>query len=222
MLVVLGGLAVAVAVLFLTGKLGTTTVSAEELDRVLLVAASPDEEGEVVGQIIAVLEVGDGSVSAEAVSPALDVAIPGTSFSTLADAYPFGGGAGTADAYARVTDEQLPYVALTPEQLSAAVEAVGGVRVDLPAPMSVFDGEQLYSLKEGIQTLGGAELRAVFKGAPYLTAAQRGKLDAELVEALIGSLGKAEVLALPGLDTNLDDEALSELKRAFGNANTVS
>ncbi|MRR13291.1 hypothetical protein EG835_12750, partial [bacterium] len=101
-LIALAGIAAVLAVLLLTGRIGSSAVSAEELKRVLLVAASPDENGEVLGQIIAVVDVADGSAAVMApISPALEVAIPGTSFSTLGDAYPFGGGSGTADAYAR-------------------------------------------------------------------------------------------------------------------------
>lgn len=211
---------VAGAALVLTGGLGGTTVSAEELDRVLLVAASANESGEVVGQIIAVVSVAERRV--EPVSPALEVAIPGTSYSTLGDAYPFGGGEGTASAYERTSDELLPYVALTPEQLQIAIEGAGGLEVTLPADLSVFDGERLYAFEKGKQTLDAAEVRALLKGAPYLTSSERDELDTGLAEALADALGRSEVLGLTDLDTNLDDAALGELKAALSKTGSAS
>lgn len=218
-LVIIIGLAAGAAYLFASGRIGSGKVSAEALDRVLVVAASPDEDGDVVGQIIAEVAVGEGSATAVPVSPALEVAIPGTSFATLGDAYPFGGGAGTAEAYsraagARAADGRLPYVALTPEQLAAAVEQIGGMRIEVPVSMSVFDGERLYSIKAGAQTLAAAELQAVLKGAPYIAAGERRKLDAELAAALVRVLGASQTLANSSLDTNLDAEALAKLRRA--------
>lgn len=201
------------AALYATGVMKAPTVSAEELDRVLVVAAAPDEDGEVVGQILAVASVKQNRV--EPLDPSLEVAIPGTSFSTLGDAYPFGGGAGTASAYERASDEDLPYLALTPEQLSVAVEDGGGLKVTLPASLSVFDGERLYTFDEGTHTLDAAEVRALLKGAPYLSASEREKLNAELAEAFAAALGRSDVLGLTDLDTNLDDEALGQLKASL-------
>lgn len=205
----------AVGALVLTGALGGQAVRAEELDRVLVVAASPDEHGEVVGQIVAVVSVADGGV--EALDPGMQVAIPGTSYSTLADAYPFGGGAGTAAAYARASgSERLPYVALGPEQLSAAVAGAGGLEIMLPTDVQVFDGERLYSFEEGRRTLDAAEVRALLKGVPYLGDRDREELQATLAGALGRALADSDVLAMPTLDTSLSDEALGRLKGAVG------
>lgn len=201
--------------LYATGVMNPAQVSAEDLSRVLIVAASPNETGAVVGQIIVELELTSDRADVSPVSPALGVTIPGTSYSTLADAYPFGGGVGTAAALARARDEQpLPYVAIGAEELSTAVDAAGGVRVDLPAPMNVFDGEHLYALKAGKQTLTANELQAVLKGAPYLGERQREDLERELSSALIHALG-AYPEALQSADTNLSEGALARLKDAL-------
>lgn len=205
----------AVLALYLTGIITPSTVSAEELSRVLVIAASPDENGDIVGQIIVDAEVTADGVGVVPVSPALKVAIPGTSYSSLGDAYPFGGGAGTAEAYARATDgTPLPFVAITAQQLAEAVQAAGGVTVDLPAQMNVFDGEQLYSLKEGRQTLSAAELRAVLKGAPYLTTGQRTELDEALASALVEAL-QSSPDTLADAETNLAPEAVARLRTAL-------
>lgn len=201
--------------LYATGAIGSSAVSAEDLDRVLLVAASRDESGSVVAQIVAIADLTGDSLDLEAVSPATRVTIPGTSYTALADAYPFGGGAGTADALARARDEQpLPYVALSPAQLEAAVEAAGGVDITLGASMNVFDGEELYTFKAGKQTLDAAELQAVFKGAAYRTQDLRDKLDTQLAAALVQAL-KARPETLDEADTDLDETAIAKLKAAL-------
>lgn len=196
---------------------GRADVAPEDLSRVLIVAAAPDDAGSVVGQIIVIADVTDASsLMVESVSPTLEVTIPGTTYSMLGDAYPFGGGAGTVQALAGATGEEpLPYVGLSPDEVEAAVEAAGGVQANLPAAMSVFDGSTLYTFEQGEQTLTAAELMAVLKGAPYLSAAEREDLDSELAEALVRALAASpEVLETAG-DTDLSPEALAVLQDAF-------
>lgn len=206
----------AAVILVQAGVLGSRAVSADDLSRVLIVAASPDENGSVVAQVIAVVDVTTTPATLEPVSPALNVTIPGTTYDTLADAYPFGGGRGVAEALARARNEEpLPYVALTADELAGAVEAAGGMRVTLPAAMSVFDGEDLYTFKAGEQTLSAARLQAVLKGAPYLADAEREKLDAELGAALAGLLAESPE-PLASADTDLDESALAALRVALG------
>ena len=197
------------AVLANAGVLGGDGVPAEGLTRVLIVAASPDENGDVVGQIIVLADVTEKPAALEAVSPALPVSIPGTTYDTLADAYPFGGGAGVADALARARDEvPHPYVALTAEELADAVDAAGGITVALPADMSVFDGTDLFTFERGEQTLGAAELQAVLKGAPYLADADRERLDASLAQGLAAVLAADQEALTGATRTNLSSDAL--------------
>lgn len=214
---VAGVLIVAVAVggaLLYRSWSGRAGVSAENLERVLIVAAAPDENGDVVGQIIVVVDVATGTL--EPVSPALEVTIPGTTYSTLGDAYPFGGGAGTAEALARAEGgEPLPYVAIGAGALMDAVQAAGGAQVTLRAPMSVFDGEDLYTFEAGEQTLDAEELGAVLKGAPYRTQDLRDKLDAELGQALVETLAASPETLEAVQDTDLSAEALGALQAAM-------
>lgn len=215
-LVSIGVLVVAAALLVQTGALGSREVSAEELDRALIVAASPDETGDVVGQIIVIADLTQSPAALEPVSPALAVAIPGTTYATLADAYPFGGGAGTAGALAGVRGEEaLPYVALSAAELASAVEAAGGMRLTLPAPMSVFDGKDLYTFKPGEQTLSAARLQAVLKGAPYLADSDRIALDAALAEGLAGVLAAEPWALREATRTDLAPDALERLAAAM-------
>lgn len=202
--------------LYASGRLGTPQVDAESLQRVLIVAASPDEHDNAVGQIILVVDLSNETPRVDPVSPALPVTIPGTSYRTLGDAYPFGRGAGTSAALASARGEEtLPYVALSPERLAEAVKTAGGVDLVLPAPMSVFDGDELYAFEEGEQHLSSAELRALLKGAPYLSDSERARLDESLAHALVRALA-ASPEAVTSAQTDLDASALSRLQDALG------
>jgi hypothetical protein len=205
--------ALGVAIAWKFGFLGDRGVSAEEITRVLFVAAAPDEEGAVLAQVICVVDITATPVTIMPVSPETSATIPGTSYNRLADAYAFGGGAGTARALAAAAGgEPLPYVALAPGALAAAIEAAGPVTMALPADMSVFDGETLYTFAEGEQSLSADEVLAVFKGAPYLESADRDRLDAELASALMPLVAAADITSI---DTDLSDEALSGVRQTL-------
>lgn len=199
--------------LVLTGRIGNTGVAADDLTRVLLVGAGADENGDALAQIVSIADVSGASATLTAVSPATPVTIPGTTYDTLADAYPFGGGAGVAASLARSSNAvQLPYVALDARTLAAALEGEGSVTLDLPAPMSVFDGEELFTLPSGRQDLTPEEVAAVFKGAPYLASAERAELDGELAVLLARAIGGT---AYESVDTDLSDEAYAALQSAL-------
>jgi len=195
------------------------TVSAEELDSVLLIAAAPNDSGDIVAQIVTIVDVSGGTPGLESVSPSLTVSVPGTSYDTLQYAYPFGGGAGVASALAKAEDaEPLPYIVIKADELALLVDAAGGVTVSLPADVTVFDGEQLYAFTEGENTLSASDLMALLKGAPYLTPSERKKLDAALSAALADALsaspdGLAAEAARGSITTNLDATALDKLQQ---------
>lgn len=212
--VALAIVALLAAGLWFTGRLGARGVSAEDLERVLLVAAAPDETGDVVAQVIAVVDVTGAAPVLTALEPGQTVTLPGTTYSTLADAYPFGGGAGVADALSHSGGERaLPYVALSAAALAASVESAGGVTVELPAEMSVFDGEDLFILPKGRQELIAAEFSAVLKGAPYLDKRKRTELDTELARITSALVADA---SYDDVETDLGKEAFVALQGALG------
>lgn len=204
--------AVAVALL-VTGRIGPAGVAPEDLSRVLLVGAAADENGDVVAQVIAIADVSGSTATLEPVSVATQVTIPGTTYDTLADAYPFGGGQGVAAALARAEGgDPLPYVALDARTLGAALEQEGSVRLKLPAPMSVFDGDELFTLPSGTQALAPTEVAAVFKGAPYLEPGDRTQLDAELAVLLAQLVSSTDYEAA---GTDLPEESYAALQSAL-------
>jgi hypothetical protein len=209
-LVVVGG-----AAYFLTTGTRLPWSPAETPTRFLLVAGSADDAGAVVAQVIALVDTGQQTVTA--VAPDLAVTIPGTTYSELKDAYPFGGGAAVAEAYAKATGTtQLPYIAISPGQLLQAIDGLATVSVTLPADMDVFDGDTLYSFEAGTCSLSGAEFAAVAKGRPYLTRAQRTQLDDSLAAALVNAAavwpGGLEAALKDGeLKTDIPPKVFSDL-----------
>lgn len=216
--------AVAIAVLALGRdrlvQLAGGTRDVRSASQVLLVAAAPDDTGAVVAQVIARVQVASGAVSA--IEPSSAVTIPGTSFSSLKDAYAFGGGAAVASAYARLSGGAvLPYVAVGPKELKAAVDGVGGVAVSLPVDINVFDGAQLYQFQAGANTFSGAQLMAVLKGAAYLAPAQRSALQASLSQAFAQLLGRwpgglASGVSSGDVDSDLTSEMCKKLQTQLG------
>ncbi|MGB4592253.1 MAG: hypothetical protein WBI63_00570 [Coriobacteriia bacterium] len=145
--------------------------------RVLVVAALPDENGDIVAQVIADVDASGTAATVTSVDTSLAVTVPGTTYDRIRDAYAFGGGGGVASAYARlVGGDPLPYIDLGPAALRLAIEEAGGIALDLPAPMNVFDGERLYTFGAGPVTADTDGFRAILNGAAYLPARERSAL----------------------------------------------
>lgn len=161
--------------------------------RVLVIAALPDENGDIVAQVIADVDTA-GTPTVTSVDTSLAVTVPGTNYNALRDAYAFGGGAGVAQSYAgAVGGDPLPYIDLGPAAVRRAIEAAGGITLDLPSEMNVFDGEHFYGFKRGSITADTDQFRAILSGAAYLPARERTALLAQAAERITGL-----VAAYPG------------------------
>lgn len=185
--VVLGGL-------YVVGGTAPTTEQVEP-ERVLLVFAAPNADGAVVAASIAV--VADGRFTF--VSPDTSVTIPGTSASTLGDAYIYGGGKAVSGAISGVGEFAHDGYVVVPQSLWARAAAdVGGVSADLPQDVSVFDGERLTTLRSGEQTLTAEGVAAVLGAMPYFAAGERDvlreSLGRQLAKALAGRAADASEL----------------------------
>ncbi|PKQ20619.1 MAG: hypothetical protein CVT66_04125 [Actinobacteria bacterium HGW-Actinobacteria-6] len=185
--------------------------------RVLIVTGVPDENGDLVAQVIADVEATDASAPPVvfSVDPTSAVTIVGTSYGHLRDAYPFGGGARVSEAYARLNGGvTLPYIDFGPTALAEAVKAAGGVNLELPSAINVFDGEALYTFPAGAVLVDAEEFRAILNGVAYLPDAERRDVlaqAAERVTALIagypGGLGSAINAGTVTTDLGADDVA---------------
>ncbi|MDP2181778.1 MAG: hypothetical protein Q8K99_04320, partial [Actinomycetota bacterium] len=85
-------------------------------ERLLVVAIGEDADGSQVAAVIFTVDVSAGAVETESIDPQTKVAIPGTSYEALAEAYSFGGGEGVAAALSRAKGgKPLDWVALPQE-----------------------------------------------------------------------------------------------------------
>lgn len=201
---------------FLAGELPGQ--KAQDPGRVLVIAATTDDSGAKVAQVIAFVDSSSTPPAVDSVDPWATVSIPGTNYTALRDAYPFGGGQAVAEAYAGGHgSEKLPYLAIGEPQLIMAVDDAGGMVVNVPAEINVFDGEKLYTWLPGETTVDGAGLVAMLKGAPYLTEAERGDLLQSVSEGVVRLLGSwegglAAAAEHEGLETDLSPDAAVEFE----------
>ncbi len=204
--------AAAVAVYVATGNRLPGQGRAEE-GRVLIIGALPDENGDLVATVIADAQVSDTAQSVRSIDPSAAVTVVGTSYHHLRDSYAFGGGAALAEAYARVGGgEPLPFIDLGPDAMEAAITAAGGVELDLPEEMNVFDGERLYTFPQGPITANTDEFRAILNGSAYLGVASRSsilsqasKRVAELAAGYPGGLAAAVDAGTVSTDMHAED-----------------
>lgn len=78
----------------------------DRLDSVVVVFASRAEDGAEVAQVVALVTGGGRTV--RLLDPQGAVTIPGSSYQTLADAYPFGGGEAVARALGGAATRRAP------------------------------------------------------------------------------------------------------------------
>lgn len=165
---------------------------ARDIDAVLLVVGLPDENGDVVAQCIAVADLARRTVSS--IDPSTRVTIPGTTYSSLRDAYPFGGGDGVARAVAGLRGEEpMPWIALGPDAVFHVLGRTGQFGVQIDEPMSVFDGERLYEFPAGIVMVGTVkDLRAVLNGSAYLSPSARRHVLESVAAGIVDAIASYE------------------------------
>lgn len=186
--------------------------SHRDVSRVLVILALPDEGCHVVAQVVAEVDLAGRHVTS--VDPSMSVTIPGTSYSALRDAYPFGGGAAVAQALARARGGEVrPYLVLTREEVQRWLSASSGVDVLVPEAMAVFDGEQLYEWDPGVARISTmSELCAILNGAGYLGADARERVLEWVAEGAVSWIGsnadKIGGVAGGTVETDLTTEVL--------------
>ncbi len=163
-----------------------------EIDRVLVVVALPDENGDVVAQCIAVADLARGVLTS--IDPSTTVTIPGTTYASLRDTYPFGGGAGVAQAVADLRgDEPMRWIALGPDGVFHVLGRAGQFGVQVDEPMSVFDGERLYDFPAGIVSVRTvSDMRAILNGAAYLSESARRNVLESVAAGIVDAIATYE------------------------------
>lgn len=167
-------------------------------DRVFVVVAGrggPDLSQ--VAQLVGVVNTSGGRLRVELIDPLSKVALSGTTYDTLRDAYPFGGGVGVASAWERLRGMRaMPVVTVSERAFATAVDRWGGIEATVPVAANVFDGTRLFSFSTGRQHLSGAQARALLGSAEYLTdPAAR----VEIWRAVVTGLARAAASNAPDL-----------------------
>ena len=183
----------------------------DDASRVALVIAAPAADGAVVAQLIAIVD-SRASLSTTAaivdVDPDTKVAIPGTSFDRLRDAYAFGGGAAVVAALPKPKPKPA-YVAVPQPVWTAAVDRSKGVTVTLPASLDVFDGTRLTSLGAGEQRIQGDGIAAVLLGLANLPDADRAAVRTQLERGIAASLAADAATTQAGVSSDLSRDTLT-------------
>lgn len=202
--IVLASVAAAV-VLFAAGAvyLRVSSDADTEPSRCVVVFAAPGEDATEIAQLVVVVDMATGSYEIEDANQA--ATIPGTSYTKLRDAYPFGG----AEVIAAVLDGGV----VKPETAWVGISESGwqgllvnGVDVTIKESFETFDDvSEIYTeFLEGPGRIPATDLRALVNGAPYLSP------DAQ--ETIFEALASASLQALasskpgPEIETSLTQE----------------
>lgn len=196
------------AYLAATGGLSKT----RNLDRAVVVFSSKTEDGAQVAQVVAL--VTNGGEQVEFIDPEATATVPGTSYTKLGEAYPFGGARGVAEALAGRAGGRVAYVDV-PEDTWKRILPVEGVDVSLSQPLEVFDGQRLVSFKSGETTVAPGDVPHLMQGIAYLAPADRLATAMYVGKASVSAFGKASEDAVEGLETDLNESAFRVLRAAL-------
>jgi hypothetical protein len=187
------------------------TSKSQSLERVVVVFASRGEDGSQLAQVVAV--VTDDGRSVRFHDPGEKVTIPGTSYTMLRDAYPFGGAKMVAGALTSDASVRTSYVDVPEAVWLRMLEARGPLAMEIPAPIDVFDGERLVSIGEGTATVPAADVPLMLQGASYLKAPGAMSVIEQVGKASLAALGASRDRV--GVQTDLSDEAFARLREAL-------
>jgi hypothetical protein len=182
------------------------------LERAAVVFSSTAEDGAQLAQVIAL--VTDGGAKLEFIDPTTTATVPGTSYTKLGDAYPFGGAKAVAEALAARAGGPVAYVDV-PEKAWASVIASGGVGVSLPRQIEVFDGTRMASFRAGESTVTAGDVPLLLQGAVYLSPLQRAAVIRQVGVPSLRGLGTAPAELADAMETDLGASAYARLRAAL-------
>lgn len=201
---VVAGLAAAFTLGVVPGAADRTAQASE--GPVLVALVLPDADGVTVVRVLTVFERAGDVLRATAVDPLTSATIPGTSATTLAEAYSFGGGAGVANTYSLLNGSSDPlWVVVTPRGWSALM-GTDEIPVTIPADIEVFDGTELYSYAQGATGFPAPEVAKVMTGAAHLSDTERAVLRDATGIALTAALVREGAQPGPGIETNMEPD----------------
>ncbi len=186
---------------------GTPDHSVQAAEGPVLVAlVLPDAEGSHTVRAVEVFERAGGELRTSPIDPLTSATVPGTSATTLAEAYAFGGGEGLAGAYAQLGDGVVPVWVVVESLGWDGLMGANAVPVTIPADIEVFDGKQLYSYAAGDTSFPADQVAQVMSGAAYLSEADRAILAEAIGDRLMVALAQKGLSSESGIQTNLNPE----------------
>jgi len=183
-----------------SGSIGSKSTTPSE---VAVVFALPGEDKAVTAQMVAVVDYATGVY--ELVDTTMTVSIPGTSYSALRDAYPFGGAQAVATALADGKDSgSTAWVDVSPDAWKRLLAA--GVDTSMTEAFDTYDEttDRYSEFVVGPQHVAVEDLPGLVNGLPYLTETVRAVPTQQLAAASMRTLQAAK--PGPGIETNLTAE----------------
>jgi hypothetical protein len=204
--------AAVVALVLLRPGAGTGAGTTAAPSKVVVVFAMGDEDHIVTAQLVVVVDVASGRYELHDTSAT--VPIPGTSYTQLRDAYPFGG----AQAVAAALDggsikPGTAWVDVSPQAWQRLLAA--GVDVTITAPFQTFDDvtEHYSQFETGPQHVAATDLWGLVNGLSYLDAEERSTITDALAAASLRALASAAYSH--GIGTDLTPTQWADLATAL-------
>ena len=199
-----------VAAAFAMHVLPVSPPAAKPPSTVALALVLPAADGANAPRVIDVYVETPSGWTVRSVSPTTPADIPGTSASTLADAYSFGGGKGLASALAANPGIPVDAWVIVNEAAWLQLHGHNALSIELPSDVEVFDGSRLYSYADGTTSVPAEELPQLLQGAAYLSAggdeSVRGQVGGALAKALEGAGGTG----VAGVATSMPQATLQD------------
>ena len=199
----------------------TATKASTAPQSVVVATVLPGSDDDVAPRVIDVYIDTASGWTVRSVSPSTSVEVPGTSGSTLADAYSFGGGVGLVSALAANPGIPVDAWVIVDEPAWRTLHRSGSVTVDLPADVEVFDGVRVYSFPSGNATVPADQLPQLLVGSAFLSASEDAKVRGQVGDLVGKALGTSGAEASGVLHTNLSGVALQAWLRGVGSARRI-
>jgi len=174
----------------------------------------PDEEGVVLPRTVDRYVTSGTGATVEHIDVRKEIAIPGTSYTQLRDAYAFQGPSGVAAAVG-VDAERTPSYVVLDTDTYARLMGDEPITIDVPEHMEVFDGETLRTFEAGETQVSPEDITALFLGLQYLDAEQRDDVRAQVGRAIAARLA-TDSAAVAWLETDLSAEEYAAFVASVG------
>jgi len=178
---------------------------------VVVAVVLPNADGVLTVRHIDVIRRVGETLRAVSVDPVASATVPGTSATSLADAYSFGGGEGLSAAVpGGGAGASAAWIVVGPEGFERLM-ARSSIQFDLKSSIEVFDGTELYSYAPGRVVVPAEQVAKLMDGVDYLVPSDRSMIRNSLGDALVPALVTGYSDAGAAIDTNLSQEQLGTL-----------